>query len=170
MRIRQIVLLIHHLYVPAFFAEGSTLSNFWKSRGHRYRPFPPPLCASFFSRIGFSIPTARRISSNVANSRSRACHQSFFAQEKPTSTHSARLEPTKLNFVGTRTTYRVTGDAGSHMLRADSCSTTVQLSITVHALLNVIRQYGPRGRLPLAVDAFGSALVTHTRCLTMLEL
>ena len=33
---------------------------------------PPGTCLRFSSRIGFSIPTARRSSSNVANSRSRA--------------------------------------------------------------------------------------------------
>ena len=32
----------------------------------------PGTCLQFLSRIGFSIPTARRFSSNVANSRSRA--------------------------------------------------------------------------------------------------
>ena len=31
------------------------------------------------------------------------------------------------------------------------------------------RQLGPRGRLLLADDAFGSALVSHSRCLTMLK-
>ena len=33
---------------------------------------PPGTCLHVLSRIGFSIPTARRSSSNVANSRSRA--------------------------------------------------------------------------------------------------
>ena len=33
---------------------------------------PPGTCLQFLSRIGFSIPTARRLSSNVANSRFRA--------------------------------------------------------------------------------------------------
>ena len=33
---------------------------------------PPGTCLQFLSRIGFSIPTARRFPSNVANSRSRA--------------------------------------------------------------------------------------------------
>ena len=39
---------------------------------------PPGTCLYFLSRIGFSIPTARRFSSNVAKSRSRGFHQSFF--------------------------------------------------------------------------------------------
>ena len=33
---------------------------------------PPGTCLQFLSRIGFSIPTARRLSSNFANSRFRA--------------------------------------------------------------------------------------------------
>ena len=43
---------------------------------------PPGACLQFLSRIGFSIPTARRLSSNVANSRFRAFRESICAQEK----------------------------------------------------------------------------------------
>ena len=43
---------------------------------------PPGTCFQFLSRIGFSIPTARRFSSNVANSRSRALRESICAREK----------------------------------------------------------------------------------------
>ena len=43
---------------------------------------PPGTCLQFLSRIGFSIPTTRRFSSNVANSRSRAFRESICAQEK----------------------------------------------------------------------------------------
>ena len=40
---------------------------FWTSRGHWYRPSSPRYVPSFFlSRIGFSTPTARRFSLNVA--------------------------------------------------------------------------------------------------------
>ena len=43
---------------------------FWTSRGHRCHAFSPPVRVFIFiSRIGFSIPTARRFSSNVASSR-----------------------------------------------------------------------------------------------------
>ena len=45
-------------------------------------PLPPGTCLQFLSRIGFSIPTARRLSSNLANSRSRAFRESICAQEK----------------------------------------------------------------------------------------
>ena len=49
-------------------------------------PFPPRYVPSFLSRIGFNIPTARRFSSNVANSRSRDFRLSILLQEKvPTS-------------------------------------------------------------------------------------
>ena len=43
---------------------------------------PPGTCLQFLSRIGFSIPTARRLSSNFANSRFRAFRESICAQEK----------------------------------------------------------------------------------------
>ena len=43
---------------------------------------PPGTCLQLLSRIGFSIPTARRLSSNVANSRFRAFRESICAQEK----------------------------------------------------------------------------------------
>ena len=65
--------LDHRFYFLAQLVGGFTLSDFWTSRGHRCRPFSPPRYVnSFLSRIGFSIPTARRLSSNVADSRSRA--------------------------------------------------------------------------------------------------
>ena len=35
--------------------------------------------------------------------------------------------------------------------------------------LLIVKQDGPKDQLLLAGDTFGSALVTHTRCLTMLE-
>ena len=69
-------------------------------------------------QVGFSIPTAHRFSSNVANSRSRAFPEPVFIQGKVlTNKHSVRLEPTKLILliVGTRNTYQATGDAGSLM-------------------------------------------------------
>ena len=62
-----------------------------------------------------NIPTARRSSSSVVNSRSRAFRYSICIKNKvaiDTIIHSARLEPTKLILVGTRTTYQATGDAG----------------------------------------------------------
>ena len=43
---------------------------------------PPGTCLQFFSRIGFSIPTARRFSSCVANSRFRAFGESILCTRK----------------------------------------------------------------------------------------
>ena len=43
---------------------------------------PPRFLPSILSRIGFSNPTARRFSSSVANSRSRACRKSNCAIKK----------------------------------------------------------------------------------------
>ena len=42
----------------------------------------PGTCLQFSSRKGFSIPNARRLSSNVANSRFRYLRESICAQEK----------------------------------------------------------------------------------------
>ena len=62
--------------------------------------------ATVSSRMGFSIPTARRFSSNVAHSRSRAFRYSFFCARKSPYEYvdSVRIEPTKLILVGTRIT------------------------------------------------------------------
>ena len=84
-------------------------------------PSPPRYVISLLSHIGFSIPTARRLSSNVANSRSRAFCRSIFMQEKvPTyeSVNSVRIEPTKLFLVGTRITYQATTPACMMMSQA----------------------------------------------------
>ena len=84
--------LVHHRFPLLIFAVLSVLffffitftlqpnsqevllsAIFWTWRGHSCRPFSPPGTGLYFpSRIGFSIPTPRRASSNVANSRSRA--------------------------------------------------------------------------------------------------
>ena len=87
-----------------------------QSRGHRCRPFSPLLlpgtCLHFLSRMGFSIPTARRFSSKVVNSRSRAFRWSTLVQCKaPTGMHEVRLEPTKLILIGTWAAYQATGDS-----------------------------------------------------------
>ena len=75
---------------------------------------PPGTCIQFFSRIGFSIPTARRYSSSVTNSRSRASRLSlFYARKSPDEyVHSVRMELAKLILVGTRITCQATGAAG----------------------------------------------------------
>ena len=77
----------HHFFFPAQLVGGFTLSDLLDKPWSQVSSLlPPDTCLQFLSRIGFSIPTARRFSSNVANSRSRAFRQSFFTQEKiPTS-------------------------------------------------------------------------------------
>ena len=59
----------HHLHFPAQLVGGFTLSNLLdKSWSQVSSPLPSGTCLHFLSRIGFSIPSARRFSSNVANS------------------------------------------------------------------------------------------------------
>ena len=62
-----------HFYFRAQLVGGFNLSDLlekpWSEVPSR---FPPDTCLQFSSRIGFSVPTARRFSSSVANSRSRA--------------------------------------------------------------------------------------------------
>ena len=55
-------------------------------------PSPPQYVPWFLSRIGFSIPTARRFSSNVANSRSRAFRWSIITKEKVPKSMCTRWE------------------------------------------------------------------------------
>ena len=52
-----------------FYSPSATV---WTSRGHRRRPFPPPrYVLPFVSHIALSVPTSRRLASNVANSPTR---------------------------------------------------------------------------------------------------
>ena len=63
----------HHFHFPAQLVGCFTLSDLLdKPCSQVSSLLPPGTCLQFFSRIGFSIPTARRFSSNVADSRSRA--------------------------------------------------------------------------------------------------
>ena len=61
-----------HFYFPAQPVGGFTLSDLPDKPWSQVSSLPPCTCLQFLSRMGFSIPTARRFSSNVANSRSRA--------------------------------------------------------------------------------------------------
>ena len=90
------------LFFFSFFVS-LLLSTFSTSCGLRCRPFSPPgTCLQFLWRIRFSITTARRLSSNVANSRTRAFRESIYAQEKSpriyTTIHSGGLELTQLAY------------------------------------------------------------------------
>ena len=63
----------NHFYFPTQLVGGFTLSNFLDKPWSQVSSLlPPGTCLQFLWRIGFSIPTARRFSSNVANSHSRA--------------------------------------------------------------------------------------------------
>ena len=65
----------HHFYFPAqlLIVGGFTISDLLDKRWSQVSSLlPPGTRLQFLSRIGFSIPTARRFSSNFANSRSRA--------------------------------------------------------------------------------------------------
>ena len=70
------------------------LASFWTSRGHRCRPFSPPVLAFIFYRAWGSaaIPLLVDFSSSVANSRSRVFRKSICAQAKvPTILHAYEL-------------------------------------------------------------------------------
>ena len=63
----------HHFYFPAQLVGSFTLSDLLdKPWSQASSLLPPGTFLLFLSRIGFSIPTTRRFSLNVANSRSRA--------------------------------------------------------------------------------------------------
>ena len=63
---------LNHFHFPAqlVLIRGFTLSDLldkpWSQVSYL---LPPATCLQFLSRIGFSIPTARRFSSNAGNSR-----------------------------------------------------------------------------------------------------
>ena len=88
----------HHFYFPAQLVGG-----FYPRRSSRRAvvigvvPSPPRYVPFFLSHIGFSIPTARRFSSNVVSHALALSAYHFFMQEKvPTSMPSLRLEPARL--------------------------------------------------------------------------
>ena len=99
---------------------GDLLDKPWSQVSSLLRP---GTCLCFLSRKGFSIPTARRFSSNAVHTHALA-HSAyhFFRQEQvPTSMHSVRLEPTKLILLGTRTTYSSTKPRGTYEDMALHC-------------------------------------------------
>ena len=75
----------YHFHFPARLVGGFTPSDFLDKPWSQVSSLlPPGTCLQFSSRIGFSIPTARRFSSNVANSRARAFRLSiFYARKSP---------------------------------------------------------------------------------------
>ena len=65
-----------------FFSHTSTFQLLDKPWSQVSSLLPLSSCLHFLSRIGFSNPTARQFSSNVANSRSRVFRKSICAQQK----------------------------------------------------------------------------------------
>ena len=66
-------LFVCKFYFPAQLIGGFSLSDLLdKPWSQVTSHLPPGTCLQFLSRVWFNIPTARRSSSNVANSRSRA--------------------------------------------------------------------------------------------------
>ena len=67
-----------------FFFLTLSLSSFWTSRGHRCRPFFPPVLASIFiaHRVQQSHCSSIFHRVKIANSRSRAFRKSICSQEK----------------------------------------------------------------------------------------
>ena len=76
-----------------FFFLTLLLFIFWTSRGHRCRPFSPPVLAfNFYRGQGSAIPLLVDFSSSVANSRFRAFRKSIWAQEQvPTTLYEYAL-------------------------------------------------------------------------------
>ena len=78
-----LVVVDHHFYFPAQLVGGVTLSDLLDKPWSQVSSLlPPGTCLQFLSRIGFGIPTARRFSSNVAISRSRAFRKTIFYGRK----------------------------------------------------------------------------------------
>ena len=101
------VFINHHFYFRAQLEGSFTLCDLLDKPWSQVSSFLPQYVPSVLSRVGFSIPTARRFSSTAANSRPRVsadhCSATKFSYEY---VHSVRIEPTKLILVGTRITYR----------------------------------------------------------------
>ena len=73
---------------------------------------PPGTCLHFLSRIGFSIPTARRFHRMLLTHALALSADHFFSRKSPYEyVHSVIIELVKLILVGTRITYQATGDA-----------------------------------------------------------
>ena len=111
-----ICLFQHHFYFPAYLLGGFTFGDLLGRPWSRVSSLiPPTTCLSVLSRIGFRIPLLVEIHRmELTHALARSATVFFFLiQEKvPTSMHSVRLEPTKLIFIGTRTTSKATGGAG----------------------------------------------------------
>ena len=69
---------VDHRTICSPFSHTHLLSNFWTSRGHRCRPFSPPVLAfNFYRAQGSAILLLVDFLSSVANWRSRAFRNFF---------------------------------------------------------------------------------------------
>ena len=93
-------------------------------------PSLPRYVPSFLSRVGFSIPTARRFLSNVANSRSRASSPYEYV-------HSVRIELAKLILVGTRITLSIPSHRGRRLkLYKPECRSYMNYCCTAFSIMH----------------------------------
>ena len=115
-----IIFFYDHFYFPAQLVAGFHLSDLPDKPWSQVLSLSPPdTCLQFLSRIGFSIPAARRFPSNVPinNSRSRAFRWLIFYARKSPYEYEGMCTRWELNSrkklisVGRRITYEATGDA-----------------------------------------------------------
>ena len=88
----------HDFYFPALLVGGFTLDELLGKPWSQALFSPPVRVFILLSCMGFSIPTARRISSNECSqlTLSRFPLVDLVFARKATSMHSVRFEPTKL--------------------------------------------------------------------------
>ena len=157
LRVRTLSSFLQRKWFPAchfFFRLTFTFQLLNKLWSQVSSLLPTGTCLPFLSRIGFSIPTARRRSSHVANSRFRAFRESICAQEKVptylvyTSIHSMGLE---LTIAGTRITCDATSLRNALYMRL-----MYVMLPAFHMIYTIIRTHG----LQLGFDV--SSRRTHT--------
>ena len=106
----------NHVYFPAQLVGGFTLSDLLDKPWSQVSSLlPPGTCLKFLSRMGFSIPTARRFSSLLLTHALTLSANHFFfnARKSPYEfVYSVRIELATLTLLGTRITYQATEDAG----------------------------------------------------------
>ena len=136
--IYQLSLVLATATVSFYLFVSLLLSSLWTSCGLRCRPFYPPVRAFSFDReyVGFSIPTASRFSSNVANPRSRAWRESIRAPAKvptnlcDTSMRSGGLELTQL--MPSTSTHRQSTTGHQRTKKSSPAGSVHQLPVPTH--------------------------------------
>ena len=91
------------MYVVFFFVHTYLLSSFWTSRGHRCRPFSPPVLGSIYIAHRVQQSHCSPIFHRVLLTHAFALSASKFVHKKKsariyTSIHSGGFEPTKLTY------------------------------------------------------------------------